>query len=109
MRLRCPRCGKAKLIRGWFKMVDRCPSCGLVTDRGESGYVVGSYLFNIMASELIFVAIAGYIVALTWPTPPWRLITWGGPVLMLGLPVLFYPVCRVLFLGFDLYFNPDSA
>jgi hypothetical protein len=41
--------------------------------------------------------------------PPWRLITWAGPVLMVALPVLCYPFCRVLFLGFDLYFNPEPT
>jgi hypothetical protein len=32
-----------------------CPSCGLPLERGEQGYQVGSYMFNIIAAELIFV------------------------------------------------------
>jgi hypothetical protein len=34
-------------------MRERCPDCRLRTARGEEGYVVGAYMFNIMAAELI--------------------------------------------------------
>jgi hypothetical protein len=96
-------------MRSWFRMVERCPACGLITDRGESGYTVGAYMFNMMGSELVFVAIVGGVIASTWPTPPWTLITIAGPVLMIALPPLFYPFCRALFLGFDLFFNPATT
>jgi hypothetical protein len=88
-------------------MVDECPACGLVTDRGESGYVVGAYLFNMIGSELLFVAAAGAVILATWPHPPWTAISIGGPMLMLGFPVLLYPYCRSLFLGFDLLVHPE--
>ncbi len=38
-------------------MVLRCPQCGLLFERGEQGYVVGAYMFNIAAAELVFVAL----------------------------------------------------
>ena len=88
-------------------MVDECPACGLKTDRGESGYAVGSYMFNVVGSELVFVLIVGGVIVNTWPAPPWNVITVAAPFLMLALPPLFYPYCRVLFLGFDLLFNPE--
>lgn len=28
LRLDCPNCGKARLLRGYLKQVDACPSCG---------------------------------------------------------------------------------
>ncbi len=28
LRLNCPNCGKARLLRGYLKQVDACPSCG---------------------------------------------------------------------------------
>lgn len=28
IRLKCPNCGKARLLRGYLKQVDSCPSCG---------------------------------------------------------------------------------
>jgi uncharacterized protein (DUF983 family) len=109
VRLRCPRCGGGDFFQSWFRMVDRCPACGLATERGESGYGVGAYMFNMMATELVFVAALAAAIALTWPAPPWNWITVGGVLLMIGLPILFYPFSKTLFLGFDLLFNRDSG
>ena len=89
-------------------MRERCPTCGIRFERGEQGYIVGAYMFNIVAAELIFAAIfVGTIVA-TWPEPPWALLEWGGVALMILLPILFYPLSKTLFLAFDLYFNPNA-
>ena len=74
--------------------------------RGEQGYEVGAYMFNIVAAELIFAAIFLTIVGLTWPTPPWDFLLYGGIVLMLLVPALFYPFSKTLFLAFDLTFRP---
>ena len=42
--LRCPRCGSSGILKNWFSLHDRCPSCGLVFARGEiSDYWLGSY------------------------------------------------------------------
>jgi uncharacterized protein (DUF983 family) len=90
----------------WFRLAPSCPTCGLRFERGEAGYWVGSYMFNIVASELLFAAAATAVVVRTWPTPPWTLITVGGAVLMLLIPFLFLPFSKVLFLAFDLSFRP---
>jgi uncharacterized protein (DUF983 family) len=93
---------------GWFRMKDRCPACGIRLERGEQGYVVGAYMFNIVAAELIFAAIFLAWVIVTWPDPPWTLLQYGGAALMVLLPVLFYPFSKTLFLAFDLTFNPRA-
>ena len=87
-------------------MVPACPSCGLALERKEEGYIVGAYMFNIIAAELVFAAVFITVLALLWPDPPWELLTWTGAVLMLLMPVLFYPVSKTLFLAFDLIFRP---
>jgi uncharacterized protein (DUF983 family) len=87
-------------------MVPVCPSCGLALERKEEGYVVGAYMFNIIAAELVFVGIFVLALVILWPDPPWTLLTWAGAVLMLLMPVLFYPVSKTLFLAFDLIFRP---
>jgi hypothetical protein len=46
-------------------MRTRCPVCGLGLERGEHGYIVGAYMFNIIAAELLFAAIAAGVVAAT--------------------------------------------
>jgi len=87
-------------------MAPSCPKCGLRFERGEDGYWVGSYMFNIVASELLFAAAGLAVVVATWPTPPWGWITAGGVALMIAAPVVFLPFSKVLFLAFDLLFRP---
>jgi uncharacterized protein DUF983 len=90
-------------------MVPRCPQCGLLFDRGEQGYVVGAYMFNIAAAELAFVALFIGMLAATWPDPPWRIIGWTCGSVALILPFIFYPFSKTLFLGFDLLFHPAET
>jgi uncharacterized protein (DUF983 family) len=106
IRLRCPNCGGRPLFRRWLQMSDRCPVCGIRLTRGEQGYQVGSYMFNMIAAELIFAAIFVGILVYTWPDPPWDPLLYGGIGLMILLPVLFYPFSKTLFLAFDLIFRP---
>jgi uncharacterized protein (DUF983 family) len=107
-RRRCPNCGGGPIFRSWFRMRPYCPSCGLPLERGEQGYQVGSYMFNIAAAELIFVLVFLSVVLITWPSPPWRLLQYGGIVLMILAPIIFYPFSKTLFLAFDLLFRPAT-
>jgi hypothetical protein len=65
-------------------------------------------MFNIVASELIFVLLFLGIVVLTWPSPPWRLLQYGGIALMILAPIIFFPFSKTLFLAFDLLFRPPT-
>jgi uncharacterized protein (DUF983 family) len=107
--LRCPNCGERGIFVSWFRQKDICPRCGILFNRGEQGYVVGAYMFNIIVAELIFAALFVGILLATWPTPPWGLLTYGGATLMILLPLLFYPFSRTLFLAFDLIFRPHQG
>ncbi len=89
-------------------MLPQCPACGLRLERGEDGYQVGSYMFNIIAAELLFVAVFLLVLVLTWPAPPWGLLQYGGLALMVVAPFLFFPFSRTLFLAFDLLFRPTA-
>jgi uncharacterized protein (DUF983 family) len=106
VRLRCPNCGGGPLFKHWLRARERCPVCGIRLARGEQGYEVGAYMFNIVAAELIFAAIFLAIVISTWPTPPWDLLLYGGVFLMVVVPAVFYPFSKTLFLAFDLTFRP---
>jgi uncharacterized protein (DUF983 family) len=108
LRLRCPNCGGGPIFDGWLRMRRHCPRCFLSLERGEEGYQVGSYMFAIVAAELIFVAIFLGVLLLTWPTPPWDLLLFGGMALMLVVPFLFFPFSKTLFLAFDLLFRPAT-
>jgi len=107
-RLRCPHCGGGPLFTSWFRMCAHCPSCGLPLERGEDGYQVGSYMFNIIAAELVFAALFLGLVVATWPSPPWLALQIGGGALMIVAPFVFFPFSKTLFLAFDLLFRPAT-
>jgi uncharacterized protein (DUF983 family) len=106
---RCPNCGGGPIFDGWFRMRERCPRCRLLLERGEEGYQVGAYMFNIVAAELVFAALFLGILAATWPDPPWDLLLYGGMGLMIMVPVIFYPFSKTIFLAFDLIFRPPET
>src|SRR3954471_16312917 len=108
IRLRCPNCGGGPIFCSWFRVRRYCPSCGLPLERDEQGYQVGSYMFNIVAAELIFVLVFLGITLITWPSPPWVLLQYGGIVLMILAPIIFFPFSKTLFLAFDLLFRPPT-
>jgi uncharacterized protein (DUF983 family) len=107
-RLRCPNCGGGPLFSYWVRMRERCPVCGIRLERGEQGYQVGAYMFNIVAAELIFAAIFLGVLVYTWPTPPWNELLYGGVAIMISAPFIFYPFSKTLFLAFDLIFRPPA-
>lgn len=109
IRRRCPNCGGSGLFATWLKFNHRCPTCGLPLERGEDGYQVGSYMFNIIASELVFAAIFISVMLATWPTPHWHLLLWGGVGLMIIMPFVLYPFTKTTFLAFDLLFRPATS
>lgn len=104
--LRCPNCGAGGLFESWFRIRPACLRCGIETERGEEGYVVGAYMFNIITAELAWLGIVGAVTIATWPEPPWNLLLFGGGGLMIALPFLFYPFAKTIFLAFDLVFRP---
>lgn len=104
--LHCPNCGAGGIFTTWLRLRPACPACALDFERREQGYIVGAYMLNIVAAELLWVA--GFLIVLagTWPDPPWGPLRWGGAVLVLVLPVLTYPFSKTLFLAMDLAFRP---
>jgi uncharacterized protein (DUF983 family) len=86
-----------------------CPACHLDFERREQGYIVGAYMLNIVAAELIWLAGFLGVLAATWPTPPWDMLRIGGAALVLVLPLLTYPFSKTFFLAMDLAFRPAGA
>ena len=89
----CPRCGHRKLWVHWFKMKERCPTCGYKIARDE-GFWLGGYVMNVVIGEgllaLHLLIFAGYI--LNHPDAsirPWMTV---AVVLALVPPILLFPV-----------------
>jgi uncharacterized protein (DUF983 family) len=108
LRLRCPHCGGAPIFLTWSHLVPNCPVCGLGLERGEQGYWLGAYFFNLMAVETVFTVWVVGVLAWTWPSPPWGFIQVSTIVLMLIVPFAFFPYSKTLFLAFDLLVRPPS-
>jgi uncharacterized protein (DUF983 family) len=107
--LRCPHCGGRGIFRSFFALKSNCPTCGLRLERGEGDYFVGAYLFNLIAVELIlFFCVCGFVFV-TWPNPPWDLITYVTAFLMLAGCGLCYPFAKTTWLAVDLMMRPLTA
>jgi uncharacterized protein (DUF983 family) len=108
LRLRCPHCGGGPIFTSWSRLLPACPVCGLGLERGEQGYWLGAYFFNLMAVETVFaVYVVGFLLE-TWPSPPWDLFQITTAVLMVTFPVVFFPFSKTLFLAFDLLMRPPD-
>jgi hypothetical protein len=97
------------VTRWWVTVRDRCPRCGLRLDRGEEDYWIGAMLFNLIAAECLFAAGVLVTLLLTWPRPPWDALYWGSIVGVVMVPILTYPITKLVWLAFDLMFRPPHA
>jgi uncharacterized protein (DUF983 family) len=104
--LRCPNCGGGPVMRHWFKMRDRCGNCGLAIERGERDYFIGSMMFNLAVSEMIFAIAFVTIMLVMWPNVPWDTLEWAAPAGMLAAPFVFFPFSKLAWLGFDILLRP---
>ena len=107
LRLRCPVCGGGPIFSSWFNIRESCPACDRWLERDE-GYYTGAMALNLIVAEGIF--IVGFVAALilTWPTPPWQILTWGGAIVAVLMPLLFYPFSKTLWIALDVLMHADD-
>jgi uncharacterized protein (DUF983 family) len=102
--VRCPLCGGRGLFQRWFTMVDRCPRCGLRTERVE-GHWLGSLGMNTIVSfaavllAVVVGVLLGYPDALT-------VAVVGVVATAVIVPIAFFPVSRTLWSAIDLAMRP---
>jgi uncharacterized protein (DUF983 family) len=107
LRKHCPRCGAGHLFRTWWRMDERCPSCGLRFER-EEGYFTGVMLLNMsVVLACLFLVTMGYMLALgaNEGLSVWWPIAIGGAVAIV-LPILLYPFARTTWFAIDLAMRP---
>ncbi len=102
--MRCPRCCKGGVYRGFLRMRKACPVCGLVFER-EPGYFTGamyaSYTLGIFGTMPVW-------LALLLTGQPYALILGATIGMILVLMPVFFHYSRVLWLHFDYVFNPKT-
>jgi uncharacterized protein (DUF983 family) len=109
LRGRCPNCGRGPVRETWWRMRATCGNCGIQIERGESDYFMGSMMFNLVLSELLFaLLLVGAMVAYA-PDVPWDVIQWVAPLGIALTPLLMFPVSKLVWLGFDLLFRPSGG
>lgn len=98
--LRCGRCGSRGLFHGWFRMVPRCPRCGLNFERDE-GYWTGALAMNFVLTGGLFAVVFVALVAATAPNVPvGPLLAVLVPITVLA-PIVGYPVSKTLWVAVD--------
>ena len=102
-RLRCPVCGQGKLFRGFLRMHQDCPSCGIHYER-EPGFFLGSIYFNYGLTALVVAVV--YPLLLFSNTVDEQTLLWSGAAFTVLFPILFFHHARSLWLGFDQFYDP---
>jgi len=109
MRRRCPNCGAGGAFESWFRLRARCADCGLRLDRGESDFFLGAFTLNFVTAELALCGFMLAVIVALWPDVPWNFVLYGGAVLMVIMPIVFYPFSRTIWLAIDLAFRPATG
>ena len=105
-RLRCPHCGGGPVLQHWFRMRARCGTCGLAIERGERDYFIGSMMFNLVVSELLFAGAFIATLVIAWPNVPWDMLQWAAPLAMAAAPFILFPFSKLAWLGSDILLRP---
>jgi len=106
--LHCPLCGSGGLFDSWFVMKERCPRCRLLLGRGKPGHELVAATINLTIPFLLWIVCYGLILVWTWPDPPWTFLLSASVVLMIGLPLLHYPLAHTLAVALSVFFHPPT-
>jgi uncharacterized protein (DUF983 family) len=103
--LRCPACGEGGVIKRWFGIVDRCPTCDLQIERIE-GHMIGYIGLNVVVCfALLFVVLLVGALVMMPNIRPWPLIAAAAVPGVLG-PILFAPGSRTTWTAIDMLMRP---
>jgi uncharacterized protein (DUF983 family) len=103
LRLRCPKCGRGPIFRGWFAMNERCPECGRLFNRAP-GYLLGSIYFNYGVTALLVVVM--YFALYFTETLQGKPLLTAMTAFALLFPLWFFRYARALWIAFDERWDP---
>ena len=109
VRVRCPRCGGGKLFKSFFKLKERCPTCGYKIDReANGGFQLGGYVMNVVIGEGMLAIYLLVFAARVIAHPDMQIRPWLAGAIALALipPALFFPMSRTTWMAVDLQMHP---
>ncbi len=108
LRRRCGRCGGRRLFRGYFRLRERCPTCGYRFAR-EEGFSTGVFLVNFAVTEgAMFVVLMAFILVRAGADssgPLWPVLA-GSLGFAVVAPIVFYPFAASTWAAIDLVLRP---
>jgi len=103
---RCPNCGRGRLFRGVFRMLPRCPECGL-SYFPEQGYYVGAMIINYVATtaEVVAIFLLSVLVRdFTTLSTNSKILLWMAFAIVLSLLLVRHSYS--FWLGIDFWITP---
>ena len=98
LKLKCPVCGRASIVKRPFNLKHRCDSCGTIFKR-EEGFFVGAIMANVVATEaFILIAYFALLLLTTLSDRATFIILFA---LAVAFPLTFYHHSWSLWLAMD--------
>lgn len=107
LRRHCPQCGSNGYFVSWFKLNERCPRCGLATER-VVGHFVGAVGFNTIFTFGVLLAVLLATTGLTYPNVQAVPLVAACLATAVVVPTLFWPYSQTLWTAFDLALRPAT-
>jgi uncharacterized protein (DUF983 family) len=105
---RCPVCGSRGIYRGYFRLRERCPRCGLRFER-LAGHWSGDIGINTIVSFALLWAVLLGGTLVMWGNLNVAALVIAATLAAVVFPVLFVPFAKALWVAIDLTMRPLSA
>jgi uncharacterized protein (DUF983 family) len=96
--LRCPACGESSIVQKPFHVKHHCAVCKVLFKR-EDGFFVGAILANVMATEVVILAV--YLISMPVLGIDYQIVLTILFILALVFPLAFFHHSWSLWLGLD--------
>lgn len=106
LRLRCPNCGKGRVLKATGSIIPRCSACNFRYERSDENYFAGAMFFGLLFGEFLFAITMLIVIVSMWPNVPWDTMTWAIPLGMVVVLLFWIPISRVVWLGIDVAVRP---
>ena len=101
LRKRCPRCGERDTFVSWFQPRKTCPRCELRFAKEEGGFL-GAMTLNYFVAIGLWLVVLIVGVVLTVPDVPVVPLMLLSAVVLIGVPLWFYPRSKMIWAAVEL-------